>query len=133
VEAITTKLRSATVPLASDATVDIVQMILPPGNWSLLGTLWGVWDPAAGSVYFYCNLFVGSSVVDTHITRLGSAPDASLAGSLGMQAVVTVPTTTTARVRCAHDQNITGSLRVENARISAFRVASVTTQTGDGT
>jgi hypothetical protein len=133
VEAITTKPRNAAVPAGDSVTVDAVQMILPAGNWFLLGTGHGIWDPGPGSVYFYCHLVVGASVVDSSLTRLGDNANASLASDFAVHGIVDVPATTSARLRCGHDQTAGGSLRVESARISAFRVTSVTTQNGDGT
>jgi hypothetical protein len=133
VDTITTKPRGAQIPAGQDVTADVVQMILPAGNWFIIGTGHGVWDPGPGSVYFYCQLVVGPSVIASSLTRLGDNANASLAGDFAVQGIIAVPATTTARLRCGHDQNAPGSLRAEDARISAFRVTTVTTQNGDGT
>jgi hypothetical protein len=133
VEAITTKLRSATLPSQPNGNVDVVRMILPPGTWFVTGTGHGVWDPASGSTYVQCGLTVGETGLDAAVLRLGDAANATLAAGFSTHGLITTAASTTARMNCAHDQAAPGSLRIENARISALRLNTFTTQNGDGT
>lgn len=133
VEALTTKLRTTAVPLAGNQSVEGSRLLIGPGKWMVLASGSGVWDPASGGVYLACQLAVGAKAIDGNTSRLGSDAAAAIAMPFSLHGVVDVPATTTARVSCFHDQNVTGAMRVEGVHITALRVDRFSEQAGDGT
>lgn len=132
IEVLTTKGRSTALPLAGFEALDVSALPVGAGTWLVMASGSVVWDPAAGSIYVQCDLSVAGRAAGS-TGRLGSEAGAALASPFSIHVLATAASPTTARVSCFHDQNISGSLRAQDVRITAVRVDRFSERPGDGT